>query len=651
MVFPPALWRCCLLFCAMLRVASASVPDPRDVGASLRDNPNLATADGELFCWHASNRAESLLNGYEVTGDARWLEEAQGYYDFLLTRLTRDPDGREGWIGRSIWHAPGKRDLSAWRTDAVVGDAILLAPLVRFAEIVKDDPALASRFGAAADRYVEKARKIGWEKWNARGTYYRDASGYGSYRMPDQMIDVQSGRWVRSPVPVQSENLNKHSAMAIVMLRLWRVTGEPMFRDRASEIFSRLKALFRYYPEEDRVVWNFWMPHGSYDLADGKLRSWVGVHPSRPAYQAEEVARMVEAYDSGVVFDDADLRRLIRTNHFMMPATPGGKWRSADGSSESGKLWSSLARFDPAIRATWREALTASDKSNDRLDLAYDDAVTAKHLSWTRRLVKHGVAISAFDRAPQPGVALAATVLIPDRLDLAATDSRVSLVTQTKAAGELVIELLEGNGRRVLSELWRQTVPAVATISLPQWDGQLPREGRRAEPGRYLVRWRLNGEIRTEKLLLTAPATELAPGLETGERAARVVVATASDHQAPYMPANAADGDPVTRWTAPNHAWLQLDLGARQEVTGVDVTIGQGDKRSAFFRLEISVDGETWTPVFEGASSGKTAGFERLRFPPAPARWVRYVGYGNSTNEWNNLNEVRVLVKATEAQP
>lgn len=647
MLTPFAFLRCWLLF-ALLGPAVASVPDAPSFAAAARANPNLAASDGEQFCWHASAAADSFLEGYEATRDPRWLEEAQGYYDFLLGKLTRDPDGREGWIGRSIWDSPAGK-FAAYRTDALVGDAILLAPMVRFAEIVRADPALDARFGAAAGRYVEKARQIGWEKWNARGAYYRDAAGYGSYHMPEKFIDATTGQWVPSPVPAQSENLNKHSAMALVMLRLGRVTGDERYRQRAEEIFSRLKALFRYYPGEDRVTWNFWMPHGPYDVADGKLRSWVGVHPKRPAYQTEEVARMVEAYDSGVVFDEADLRRLIRTNHFMMPAAPGEKWRSSDGSSDAGKVWPALARFDARIRAAWRAGLQASGKPQDAVELAYDDAVTATYLNWARRYVGDSARVRVPDHPPQPGVALGATVIIPDRLDLA-EGGKTTLVTQTKAEGELVIELLDATGRTVLGELHRQKMTAAPTIVLPEWDGTIP-QGSRREAGRYLVRWRLGDEIRTEKIQLVAPAAVPPPALEAGEAWAELAAVAANEQQDPYVPANATDGDLATRWTAGGSAaWLSVDLGHAREVVAVDLSFTQGDRRNAFFRLEASVDGATWTKLFEGSSAGKTAGFERIRVSPTAARWIRFAGYGNSVNEWNSLNEVRVVVPQAEAK-
>jgi hypothetical protein len=628
---------------------SLSLPDPVVFRDRALANPHLRTTDGELFCWNASGAAADILRGYEATGDVRWLEGAEMYFDFLLSKLTRDPDGREGWIGKSIWGTPGRKQLDAYRIDAVVGDAILLAPMVRFAELVKNDAALASRFGAAATRYVEKAQQIGWEKWNARNTYYRDAAGYGSYRMPLFFISVETGQWVDTPVVPHSENLNKHSAMAIVMLRLWRVTGEVQYRVRAEEIFSRLKALFRFLPGEDRVVWNFWMPHGPHDIGGGKLASWVGLHPNRPNYQAEEVARMVEAYDSGIVFDAEDLRRLIRTNLFMSPTRSGGKWRTGDGSAESGKVWSSLARFDPRIRELWRATLRDGSSVRDQIERAYDDSVTAQSLHWGRSFVSADEDVRIFDHRAQPGRGISATVVIPNRVS-ADGDERIRLVTQTMTTGELQIDLFDRSGRRWLGELYRSATAATPNVVLPEWDGVQPLSGKK-ESGEFIVRWRLNEEARTERVWIGewSDHDERPPALVEDSEWIKPVDVRASDFQRGSPPERTLDGDFTTRWTAEgNDHWIRFDLGRSHQLVAVDLAIGSGAVRRALFLLEVSDDGNTWRKVYEGASSGTTAEFERFSFAPMEARFVRYTGFGNSMNRWNNLTEARFVGVVTE---
>jgi len=110
------------------------------------------------------------------------------------------------------------------------------------------------------------------------------------------------------------------------------------------------------------------------------------------------------------------------------------------------------------------------------------------------------------------------------------------------------------------------------------------------------------------------------------------------------VPANAIDGDPRTRWSAEgNDRWLRLDLGAAREIAAVEIAFPNGTRRNELFLLEISVDGDGWTEVFGGQSAGKSADFERFAFSPQSARFVRYVGFGNSENAWNNLGEIKVL--------
>lgn len=607
-------------------------PEPAAYREAAMQNPRLHDTDGELFCWNARGAADDLVEGYEATGDVRWLEEATRYFDFLIGKLSKDPDGYEGWIGRTIWDVSNRANHAAFRADAKVGDAILLHPMLRFAELVRADAALNARFGAQAQRYVDLAVRIGWEKWNRRGVYYRDAAGFGSYRIKLRFIDAQTWQWVPAPVVTHSENLNKHSAMAIVMLRLWRITGQEEYRTRAQEIFSRLKQLFRYFPEGDRVSWNFWMPHGPHDITGEKLSSWVAVHPNRANYQGEEVARMVEMYDSGLVFDRADLQRLINTNHYMKQAD--GKWRSSDGSTDAGKLWTSLARFDAGIREQWVAALKDSAKPKDQLDLAYFEKVIAKNTGWARRLLPENEPVTVYEHAPQPGRVLSATVVIPNEIGGDVPSAR--LVTQTRGAGELKIELLAADGREVFGELYRGAADPKGAIIMPAWDGTNPKTGRR-EAGEFAVRWSLQDDVRAERVWVKAVGAAAPKG-------PRGVVITARSHQGKNEPANVIDGDLETRWSAEgNEQWLCFDLGEVTSVGAVEIAFAQGDRRNTLFAIECSLDGQKWESVFDGQSSGRSLALERFASAPAKARYVRYLGFGNSDNVWNSITEMRII--------
>ena len=392
--------------------------------------------------------------------------------------------------------------------DALVGDAILLEHFVGFAEIVKNDPALQAKYGAKARDYTDLTKRVGWEKWNHRGCYYKDAAGYGSYHTHGLVIDRATGKWTKQGATMISDNLNKHSAMAIALLRLYRVTGEEEYRTRAFEVFSRLKNLFRYFPEDDRVCWNFWMPHGPYDVNGSRLGSWVGVHPSRAGYQATECERMVEAFESGIVFDLADMRRLANANRAMMPAHNNGKWLGSDLRSKAGTLWGSLARFDPVIKKELLAKLEKNRKSGTgSIEFEYFSNVTDKQNAESRTKMRKDGKISIYDFPPRPGEKLSATVVIPNRIELV-NDETAALVTQSSSDSPLTIDLIDPKRGRSLGRVYESEGNASGGVVIPRWDGTIPGT-RKKIPGEYKLRWTFGNEVRDE-LISVVTGTERA---------------------------------------------------------------------------------------------------------------------------------------------
>ena len=478
-------------------------PDPQAYLKGAMNSRVLGSGTGEQFCWYAAYSAGDFLDAYEAFRNPKWLEAAETFYDFCISRLQKDPDGYEGWIGDPI-----SSEGAQLSTDAVVGDAILCESLVRFACLVKDQPALRARFGASADRYAALATRICWEKWNRRGCYYQDAAGWGSYHTLGKLVDLKAGKWVDAPSRVISDNLNKHYSVSHVILGLWRLTGKPEYKQRVMSVFGRAKSLWRYYPQEDRVVWNFWMPHGPYDLEGRAPKSWVGVHPERSGYQAGEVADWVDVYEAGLVFDQADLERIIRTNHWMYE---GGTWRSADGTTEAGTLWSALARFDDRIRRQYEAGLKATDSPTNRIRLAYLKNVTEKRLGFARLHCPDESKADLVKLPLQSGRNIAMSIVIPDAVEVV-NHSRVQLACQTRAAGHLLIELLDADGREVLGTLAEADVAAGQEFHAPAWDGTHPKTGRK-DLGRFTVRWSLAGESRTQPVQVIAgtPRQEAGP--------------------------------------------------------------------------------------------------------------------------------------------
>lgn len=104
---------------------------------------------------------------------------------------------------------------------------------------------------------------------------------------------------------------------------------------------------------------------------------------------------------------------------------------------------------------------------------------------------------------------------------------------------------------------------------------------------------------------------------------------------------NVLDGDLSTRWSANGSGqWVQLNLCEEAVVNAVDVAFFKGDSRSSTFDIETSTDGSSWSEVITNQeSASNTVDEQTFTFTEVNAKYVRYVGYGNSSNTWNSLTE------------
>lgn len=128
-----------------------------------------------------------------------------------------------------------------------------------------------------------------------------------------------------------------------------------------------------------------------------------------------------------------------------------------------------------------------------------------------------------------------------------------------------------------------------------------------------------------------------------------IIEVAASGHDGNF-PENVLDDDLTTRWSAQSAVvdgeragqWLQFNLGTKQTVSYMGIAFHSGNARSSIFEIEVSLDGESWTQVYSGQSSGQTLELEAFDFPDVQAKYVRFVGYGNTTNAWNSITVAHV---------
>lgn len=106
---------------------------------------------------------------------------------------------------------------------------------------------------------------------------------------------------------------------------------------------------------------------------------------------------------------------------------------------------------------------------------------------------------------------------------------------------------------------------------------------------------------------------------------------------------NAIDGDYETRWSAEGEQWVVFELEDAVPIGYVGAAQYNGNNGNpAVFDLDISLDGENWTTVWSGKSSGTTNSMEAYDMKKTNAKYVRYNGHGRETSGWNSVTEIKI---------
>jgi beta-glucanase (GH16 family) len=180
------------------------------------------------------------------------------------------------------------------------------------------------------------------------------------------------------------------------------------------------------------------------------------------------------------------------------------------------------------------------------------------------------------------------------------------------------------------------------------WPG--PPDGTTTFPQRMLVDWvrvyQQGGVGPTPTPTPSNPGdcyTEVTPG-------AGAVTASANDGNGP---GNTVDNSLSTRWSASGDPqWIRWDLGSTRMVGHVRLAFYSGNTRRSRFDLQTSTDGSTWTNALTGAmSSGTTTQEQTFDFSDRNARYVRYLGHGNTVNAWNSLTEASIFARCGGTGP
>jgi len=187
---------------------------------------------------------------------------------------------------------------------------IIYHPLMRFAEIVKNDPKL-DKLAPAADRFI-KAAAESYDDASTRLWRNGPNEGEGYY------LTCEKGESFPADNVGQPFNfLGKH---VCVELALYRFTGKKEYLERSQQMITLFKNRLVYDRENDLYIWNYWYEPMTTTGWTPEDNLSFNVRYFRAAPYVEDIshgtldiAMVMAAYRMGIGFDSVDVARFSNT--------------------------------------------------------------------------------------------------------------------------------------------------------------------------------------------------------------------------------------------------------------------------------------------------------------------------------------------------
>ena len=312
---------------------------------------------GEELGWLVSPFLNGFYYGFLATRDPKWIERLVDWADSCLKRAVIEPDGFRGCPKGD----GGGGESKEYTADSLLGEAMLLRPMVLAAAEVRRNSGLSVKWRPQADRYVEFAEET-FRKWDSRDCW-REVKQGGLWVVPAYGIDPRTGKWSAGYDQRKTTGFsnpdNKENHIARWLLAMYDATQREVYRNRATQWFELMKSRLKLSADGKYFVWNYWEPAGPWDYKpDGSPKHWVGVHPNG-GYYGIDVEGMVSAFEHGLVFGRGDLDKLIATNRDFMwnHELHGAQFQRIDGGqpdprwkNSPGVLWTALVPYDATLR-------------------------------------------------------------------------------------------------------------------------------------------------------------------------------------------------------------------------------------------------------------------------------------------------------------
>ena len=242
------------------------------------------TDQGGEIAWGESYQLAALVEMLDANRDPRYAQWIVKLSDWIA-KSRDDRSGLRDEVRNRVMPAWGSTNYSKGiRYVWAVHTGMIVAPMARFAAIVRSDPALKERWGVDANRLL----KIAEEAAAAHDGEFREGPG------------ADEGH-VYCPYLKKHLPLNMQNALARAWLAIDDATRTPKHRERVTRLARFLKNRLR--PMEDgSYVWAYWPP------LDGAADSFEDI-----SHATINVDFMVLCFEHDIVFTRDDLARLEKT--------------------------------------------------------------------------------------------------------------------------------------------------------------------------------------------------------------------------------------------------------------------------------------------------------------------------------------------------
>jgi len=287
-----------------------------------------ATEQGGEIAWGESYQLSALVEMLDATHDPKYAALAVKLSDWIAKSRDDRQNLRDEFRDKivSAWSSTNysKGARYAW----AVHSGMIVAPMARFAAVVRNDLALKKRWGEDADRLLKMAE----EAVAVHDDEFRAGPG------------ADEG-YIYCPYLKKHLPLNMQNALARAWLAIDDATKTPKHRERVTRLARFLKNRLR--PMDDgSYVWAYWPP------LNGAGDSFEDI-----SHAAINVDFMVLCYEHSIVFTRDDLARLEKT---LLQRVLVADDRISDtvGGGDKFNLyaasvlrWGRLGRHLPAVRA------------------------------------------------------------------------------------------------------------------------------------------------------------------------------------------------------------------------------------------------------------------------------------------------------------